>query len=149
MIVVERWTFWAGALGIVAGFALQVAVGASFDPYTGAGSDWSGLPIWFAFILLLFSASLGKGRRAEVAPNSTLASGWISVERLTFGLAATVLLVGLSLQTVIGSWFTPNFGVATNDGFIAALFALAIFLVSAVLGGWRLPESVPEGGYFD
>jgi hypothetical protein len=59
VIVVERWTFWAAVLVMVAGFALSATVGSNINPVTGTSYDLT--PGIFALGLVLFLVSLAFG----------------------------------------------------------------------------------------
>ncbi|HYB78362.1 MAG TPA: hypothetical protein VEG66_01190 [Thermoplasmata archaeon] len=64
VIPVERWTFWAGVLLLVAGFFGQVWGGVTFNPDSGESTDPTYALFFIAFILLMVSVALGSSYRS-------------------------------------------------------------------------------------
>jgi hypothetical protein len=144
VIAVARWAFWAGVLALVACYVIQTVIGTNFDPYSGVSYNESFVPVMFAFFLFLVSAVFGRGRIPENVSSESSPSFWIGVERWTFWAGTLVVGAGFLIQAGIGAIYNLTQAASFNVGFVAVFFALALFIVSAVLGGGRVPESAPS-----
>jgi hypothetical protein len=69
LIPVERWTFWAAILVLLAGFVGGAVNGVSFSPASGQSTDPTYAFFMGAFVLFIFSVILGgSARSAEENP---------------------------------------------------------------------------------
>jgi hypothetical protein len=142
----NRWLFWAGVLALVTGFLLQTVIGASFNPYTGISYDQSFGLVFFAVFLFLMSVVFGGGVIPGNASRGAGPAHWIAVERWTFWAGMLALVAGFLIQVLGGPTFSLTVAAANNEGYLADLVGFAFFIVSALLGGGRLPEASPGGG---
>lgn len=76
-ILVERWSFWAGVLLLVATVALFTVFGQQTNPPYGTGWDFLPLGVIVGLMLLLVSVGLGRSpdpdardRRADSSPGT-------------------------------------------------------------------------------